>query len=150
MALLTAILIGVALIAATCLIHYETLRVTADLAPRLHVPARAGILVVITGIFVAHLLEVSLYAIALAVMQHAGLGEMVGTLEDNAFDYFYLSLTSFTTLGVGDVAAEGVMRVVTSIEALNGFVLIGWSTAFSYPAMEKFWKRERRRTRAKP
>ena len=147
MAMLAATILGLALIAATCLIHYETLRATADLMPRLRVPARAGILVVMTGVFVAHFLEISLYAAAFALMQDAGLGAISGTTEGGAFDYLYLSLTSYTTLGVGDVVPTGALRVVTSIEALNGFVLIGWSAAFSYPAMERFWQMHRRRAK---
>jgi hypothetical protein len=148
MAMLAAVLIGLALTAATCLIHYELLRKTADIMPRLHVAPRATILVVMTGVFVAHFVEVVLYAAALGIMDNAGLGTLDGTLEGGAFDFLYLSLTSYTTLGVGDVVPVGPMRVVTSIEALNGFLLIGWSTAFSFPAMEKLWKRERRRARA--
>lgn len=148
MALLAAILIGFVLIATTCLIHYEALRATTDLMPRLHVAPRATILVVMAGVFVAHFLEVSLYAAVLSLMQNAGLGAIGGTVEGGAVDFFYLSLTTFTTLGVGDVVPTGVMRVVTSIEALNGFVLIGWSTAYSFPAMEKLWEQHRRRARA--
>ena len=147
MAMLTAIFFGFALIAATCLIHYETLRATADLIPRLRVPPRAAVLAVMTGVFIAHFLEVSLYAAALGAMQHAGLGTISGTTEGGAFDFLYLSLTSYTTLGVGDVVPLGPMRIVTSIEALNGFVLIGWSTAFTYPAMERFWRRDKKRAR---
>jgi len=116
--------------------------------PRLHIAPRATILVVMGGVFVAHFLEVSIYAAALALMQGVGLGSIGGTPEGDLFDFFYLSLTSFTTLGVGDVVPTGPMRVVTSFEALNGFVLIGWSTAFSFPAMERLWERHRRPARS--
>jgi hypothetical protein len=62
--------------------------------PRLTLPARAGILVVMAGVLVAHLLEVTCYAIAIAVMQRPGIGAIYGALEGNAIDFFYLSLTS--------------------------------------------------------
>jgi hypothetical protein len=55
-------------------------------------------------------------------------------------DFFYFSITCYTTLGLGDVFPSGAMRIVAGIEALNGFVLIGWSTSFTYLAMERFWK----------
>jgi hypothetical protein len=145
MATLCAVLFALALLVATCLIHYETLRVTADLVPRLDVPARAGILIVMTGVFVAHFLEVALYAAALASMQQLGLGAVGGQREGGALDFIYLSLSSYTTLGVGDVVPTGPMRIVTSVEALNGFVLIGWSAAFTFPVMERFWAQHNKR-----
>ena len=43
----------------------------------------------------------------------------------------YLSISNYTTLGVGDVFAIGPMRIVSAIEALIGLVLIGWSASFS-------------------
>ena len=45
----------------------------------------------------------------------------------------------YTTLGVGDVAATGLMRVPAGIESLVGLVLITWTASFSYLAMERFW-----------
>jgi hypothetical protein len=147
MATLYAALFSLALLIATCLIHYETLRATAEIIPRLNVPARAGILIVFTGVFVAHFLEVALYGAALALMQRLGLGAIGGALEGGALDFLYLSITSYTTLGIGDVYPTGPMRIVTSIEALNGFVLIGWSAAFTFPVVERFWAQHRNRAK---
>lgn len=148
MTTLFAMLLALVLIAATSMIHYEMLRVTAGIIPRLKVAARARILVVIAGVFIAHLLEISLYAFVFAAMQnHFGLGAIGGALEGNAIDFFYLSLTSYTTLGVGDVYPSGPLRIVTGIEGLNGFVLIGWSASFTYLAMEQFWQAHRGRAK---
>jgi len=148
MTTLFAMLLALVLIAATSMIHYEMLRVTADIIPRLQMAARARILIVIAGVFIAHLLEISLYAFVFAAMQnHFGLGAIGGALEGNALDFFYLSLTSYTTLGVGDVYPSGPLRIVTGIEGLNGFVLIGWSASFTYLAMERFWQAHRGRRR---
>jgi hypothetical protein len=129
------------LVAVTVAIHYEVLRGTSLLIPRLSISPRPRLLVVIAGVFVAHLLEVSLYAGAFYVMvEHLGLGSIRGEFQGAAIDYFYFSITSYTTLGVGDVYPHGALRVITGLEALNGFVMIGWSASFTYVAMERFWQ----------
>lgn len=147
MAILAALLFALILVLATITIHYEALRKTSAIIPHLAVPPRARILVVIVGVFVAHLAEIALYAIVYAMMERLGLGALAGTLEHNPLDYFYLSITSYTTLGVGDLYPTGVMRLVSSIESLNGFVLIGWSASFTYLEMERFWDRHRESAR---
>jgi hypothetical protein len=42
----------------------------------------------------------------------------------------YFSTTSFSTLGYGDVTLGRDHRLLGAIEGINGFLLIGWSTAF--------------------
>lgn len=133
--------IGFGLVVATVVIHYEVLRGLSRLIPHLSISPRPRILVVIAGVFVAHLAEVVLYAVAFrAMVVHLGLGTFGGVFGGSAVDYFYFSITSYTTLGVGDVHPLGSLRAITGLEALNGFVLIGWSASFTYVEMEKFWK----------
>lgn len=42
----------------------------------------------------------------------------------------YFSTSSFTTLGYGDLVVVPSRRLIAAIEGANGFLLIGWSTAF--------------------
>ena len=49
----------------------------------------------------------------------------------------------YTTLGIGDLHPNGVMRLVAGVESLNGLVLIGWSASFTYLTMEEFWGTKR-------
>jgi hypothetical protein len=81
-------------------------------------------------------------------MQRLDIVSIGGTLEGNAMDYVYLSITSYTTLGVGDIYQKGALRIVTSADTLNGFVLITWSAAFTFPAMERFWELHRSTARS--
>lgn len=137
---LTAIF-AVALVVATVLIHYEVLRGTSRLVTTAPIAARTRILLVLAGIFTAHILEVCLYALAYMLMSdHLGLGSVRGASTGSFADFFYFSITCYTTLGLGDVFPSGAMRIIAGIEALNGFVLIGWSTSFTYLAMERFWR----------
>ena len=144
MQLAIALGIAIALVGATILLHYEVLRGTSGLIPKLSIPLRSRILVVIAAVFLAHLLEVALYAAAYFLMQDVlGLGVVAGALGGGAPDFFYFSISSFTTPGVGDVYAHGPLRLVAGVEALNGFILIGWSASFTYLSMEKFWGQHR-------
>jgi hypothetical protein len=74
---------------------------------------------------------------------HFQLGALVGHLEGDFLDFFYFSIATYTTLGIGDVHPSGAMRLVAGVEALNGLVLIGWSASFTYLTMERFWDTNR-------
>src|SRR5688500_8138895 len=101
---IVAIVLALALIASTVIIHYEMLRGTSRLAPELSVPPRFRVLIVIAGVFVSHILEISLYAGVYMVMYlHFGLGSIAGEFPGGLVDFFYFSVTTYTTLGVGDV-----------------------------------------------
>lgn len=138
--MLATLAIALGLVTATVLIHYEILRRASTLIPRLKLRRQLRVLAVIVVVLAAHLIEISLYAVAYYAMHdHFGLGRLEGALSGSFSDFMYFSLTSYTTLGVGDMWPTGPMRLLTGIEALNGFVLIGWSASFTYLAMEEFW-----------
>jgi voltage-gated potassium channel len=42
---------------------------------------------------------------------------------------YYFSLTSYTTVGYGDVVISHPWRLMGGLEAINGVLLFGWSTA---------------------
>jgi Ion channel len=42
----------------------------------------------------------------------------------------YFSTVTFSTLGYGDVTLSPQWRLFGALEAVNGFLLIGWSTAY--------------------
>jgi Ion channel len=136
-----AILVSLALLASTALLHYEVLLNVSRLTPHLSIPIRSRILVVIAAVFTAHIVEVCIYAVAFYLLRdHFGLGTLEGDLEGGALDFFYFSVTTYTTLGVGDLSPTGAIRLVAGVEALNGFVLIGWSASFTYLAMQDAWE----------
>lgn len=80
-----------------------------------------AILFVVFGLFAVHTLEIWLYA----VVYHFGL---------HVFHDFetalYFSTVTFVSLGYGDVILPRDWRLVGAIEAANGVILLGWSTAF--------------------
>ena len=144
MILLVITLVALALLGATVLIHYEVLRITGKMLPDLPIRARQRVLVVIFACLIAHILEVGVYAAAYAaLLQFPVFGSIEGLFEGTVTDYFYFSLTSYTTLGIGEVHPVGPIRMIAGLEALNGFLLITWSASFTYLMMQRYWHPER-------
>lgn len=52
----------------------------------------------------------------------------------------YFSLVTFTTLGYGDITISSTNRILAGFEAINGILLIGWSTAFMFSVVQYIWK----------
>ena len=139
-----ALLISVVLTVATVVIHYEFLTTRWPVRTQF-ISVRMGMLRLLVAIFAAHAIEIILYAVALYLMHgHLGLGTITGEISGIPMDYFYFSAVSYTTLGFGDVLPQGPIRLVVAVESLNGLVLIGWSTSYTYLAMQRFSRAARR------
>lgn len=138
--MLLGLLFSSFLVVACVLIHYEVLRMTSILLGRLTIPPRTRILVVMAAVFLAHSIEVWMYAWAYFLLaDHFGLGSFGGTFENQFSDYLYFSTATYSSLGYGDVFPLGGLRIMAGIETVTGLVMIGWSASFTYLAMEKFW-----------
>lgn len=150
MILFWALLIAFATVGLCVIAHYEALRLTSLLIPRLTIPPRPKVLVVIAAVFLAHLAEIVIFAVTYRLMQpFPQLGEIAGHFSRSAVDYFYFSITSFTTLGIGDLFPHGAYRIVVGFESLTGFGLIGWSVSFTYLVMQEFWTQHGARPKRK-
>ncbi|MBX3610944.1 MAG: two pore domain potassium channel family protein [Hydrogenophaga sp.] len=138
---MTTVLITCAcLVALTGFLHYEVLRGLYSGLPRLHMPDRAKLLVVIATAFVAHAVEILLYGGALyGLVTWAGAGQLAGATGSLVTASLYFSAETYTSLGFGDVTPLGPVRLLAGVEALNGLLLIGWTASFTYISMERFW-----------
>ena len=52
----------------------------------------------------------------------------------------YFSFVTFTTLGYGDITLSEGYRLLSGIQALNGILLAGWSTALMFAVVQKTWQ----------
>ena len=57
----------------------------------------------------------------------------------------YFSTVTFTSLGYGDITLSEHWRLLSSIEAVNGILMFGWSTAYIYRLMTYVWQRDAKR-----
>ena len=113
--------LGALVIAATAVIHTFGLIGIAKLEGWLHRRQNDIVSMVTTviGIFCLLTLEVWLWAVV-----YFALGVISGF--ETAL---YFSIASFSTLGYGDVLPAHGWRILAALEGVNGFLLIGWSTA---------------------
>lgn len=148
---ITILCLSIALVICCVLVHYEALRLLTALLVRLKALHRVRILALILGLLAAHVVEVWIYALAYgAVDGHTLFGTLKHTVQptDAAWlDYVYFSFVTFTTVGYGDFVPTGPIRFIAATEALNGWVLLGWSVSFTFLEMQRFWRTDGKVTR---
>jgi hypothetical protein len=137
------------LVIITILLHYEALYHLAKFLPNLKLIApRYRVLLGVAVIFVCHVLEIWIFAIGYyGTLQFKGMGALIGAHSADAslfLDCVYLSFITFTTVGYGDLVAEGYSRYLTGVEALTGLVLVTWSASFLFIEMQKYWPTSKR------
>lgn len=125
------------------LIHYEVLFQLDKRLPKVsHLPSRFKVLVGAGVIFMAHIVEIWVFAFGyLLALQFDGMGGLTSVTSSHGplLDYVYLSFITYTTVGYGDVVAHGYLRYLTGVEALLGLLLITWSASFLFLEMQKYW-----------
>ena len=88
----------------------------------------ATLLVVVLGLFVAHGIQIWLYA----ALFHA-LGA-IGDLREAV----YFSTISYAAIGYADTAIDPKWKLLGAIEGINGVLLLGWTVAFFATVMNRF------------
>ncbi len=87
----------------------------------------------IQWMFVAICIEASLWA--LTYMLHPEI-----TVLPDAISAFYFSMVTYTSLGYGDIVLSGDWRALAAIQAANGIIIFGWTTALIFYFIQKIYK----------
>ncbi len=141
------ILVAVVSLVITALvvtIHFEGLHA---LARRFSVEKsnrnRYTMLQIIFALLALHIVEIWCYGLAYwLLLQVPDTGFVHGEHGlDTLFDAVYLSATTYSTLGIGDLAPVGAIRLLVGLESLTGLLMISWSASFTYLEMERFWRK---------
>ena len=132
--MLSQLAYGAVLIAVTVLIHAVCLEgiMKAWRAISIEIAVRwraISISLTIIGIFGAHVIQIWVWAIFYYFV------EEIPTWESA----LYFSTSSFTTVGYGDLILSEEWRLLGSIEAINGMILFGWSTAFIFAGVSRIY-----------
>jgi hypothetical protein len=141
-ALETLLLIG-SLVVSAVFLHYEGLHRLDRWAERHAQLGASRLYFIVLAILAIHVGEVLVYAGGLALGTWAGLGRMEGAAAPelpHLSVYVFASAEVFTSLGFGDLYPTGWLRLIAGVECLNGLILIGWSSSFTYLAMRRFWQ----------
>lgn len=87
-----------------------------------------------TVLLLLHVIEIYLWALTYLFIEPV---DELTTFESAS----YFSFVTFTTLGYGDITlTQHNWRILSGIEALNGILLAGWSTAFLFAVVQRTWK----------
>lgn len=86
---------------------------------------------VLIGALVCHVLQMAVWAI---------LFRLVGEFDDLR-TAMYHSAVNFTTLGYGDMVMSPQWRLLGPLEAANGVLMFGFTTAFSFAVMTRLFKK---------
>jgi hypothetical protein len=131
------------------LLHYEGLLLVSRRLSRQRDQRRVGVLYAVFSIIALHAMEICIFGITLwLLVQWPATGSVQGPASVDLFECLYLSATTFSTVGFGDIAPVGPIRFLSGTEALTGFVLITWSASFTYLEMERFWRAEEKESRS--
>jgi hypothetical protein len=127
--LLANLVLGTLMISTTVIIHTSGLILLTQWMGwvvhwfRLHRHNFAKTVAMVTtvlGLFLLHTIEIWAWAWA---------DFSIGVIK--GFEpALYFSTVTFSTLGYGDITPLAEWRLFASLEGVNGFILIGWSTAY--------------------
>jgi hypothetical protein len=135
-------LIGIGIVAITVILHaLGTIGWVHHLARRFPEGQglgriRGALHVLLTTVVMAialHAFQIAIWAVAYLMLVPTG---ELQTMEQA----LYFSFVTFTTLGYGDITLSEGWRLLSGIEALNGILLVGWTTALLFAVVQRTWQ----------
>ena len=135
-AILYPLVVGVGAVAFTIFVHALALAATVNLFHHERRLGRAGagalidlaiVALAISFAFVAHLIEIAFWAV---------LPIICGEFQEFG-NAFYHSAVNYTTLGYGDLLLTPSWRLLGPLEAANGALMFGFSTAMVFAVIQR-------------
>ncbi len=118
--------------------HYEVLSVTSQAIRLAPIPHRIRVAVAVLAAIFAHMVEIAIFAVAWGALIGVGVAR-ISTPNPDFVDLMYFSMSTYSSLGYGDVVPLGDSRLLAGVEAVTGLVLIAWTASFTYFEMHEFW-----------
>ena len=138
------LIINCTLIGIAVMIHYEILLHVSRILNKINIAHRLRVILGLFGTLFAHVLEVWVFALGYYFMIQSGqFGSMTGSFTFGILDCVYFSFSTYTSLGLGDIAPIGNIRFLAGLETLTGLVLISWTASFMFFEMQQFWKTDK-------
>ena len=135
------LLIGTFMIGGTVVLHSLTLDLIIKNSRKIEAIALKvehaawkpfSLAAIVLAVFMAHVIEIWIWA---------ALYSLLSALPD--FETaLYFSTTAFTTVGFGNVMPVHDWQLLGAIEGANGFMLFGWSTAFTFEVLSQLYRKE--------
>jgi hypothetical protein len=134
-AILIPLMVGVSAVVCTILIHALAVGATINFVRYERTTGQAGtgvwidlaiVVLVISFAFVAHLIEITLWAALFIIC---------GEFQEFGIAYYH-SAVNYTTLGYGDLILTPSWRLLGPLEAADGTLLFGVSTAMVFAVIQ--------------
>jgi len=135
-AILYPLMVGVGAVVCTIFVHALALAATVNFVRHERRLGRAGagalidlaiVALAVSFAFVAHLIEIALWAVLLVIC---------GEFQEYG-NAFYHSAVNYTTLGYGDLLLTPSWRLLGPLEAANGALMFGVSTAMVFAVIQR-------------
>jgi Ion channel len=134
-AILLPLAVGASAVVCTILLHALAVSATVHVVRHERTRGRAGtgvwsdiaiVVLVVAFAFVAHLLEIAVWAVVFL---------LCGEFPEFGTAYYH-SAVNYTTLGYGDMIMTPSWRLLGPLEAANGALMVGVSTAIIFAVMQ--------------
>ena len=135
-ATLLPLAVSASAVVCTILLHALTVSATVNFVRHERRRGRAGtsvwinvaiVALVVSFAFVAHLLEIAVWAVVFV---------LCGEFSEFGTAYYH-SAVNYTTLGYGDVLMTPAWRLLGPLEAANGALMFGVSTAMIFAVIQR-------------
>ena len=135
-AILYPLMVGVGAVACTIFVHALALAATVNFVRHERRLGRAGagalidlaiVALAVSFAFVAHLIEIALWAVLFVIC---------GEFQEFGNAYYH-SAVNYTTLGYGDLLLTPSWRLLGPLEAANGALMFGVSTAMIFAVIQR-------------
>jgi hypothetical protein len=136
--MILALLVGIGVLLVSLLCYGMATALMVDLVVRLIRKGYAGLglsknvaVMMVVGLLTAaaHLIQIALWAAVLLMVEEKWSFEKA----------FYYSGENYTALGYGDIALSERWRLLGPLEAINGLLLFGLSTAVMFAVMSRLF-----------
>jgi hypothetical protein len=133
------LLLGMAIMLATVVVHAGAMILLTRRAHQLG-PGHPGtrwdeigqVAAAVLVLFIATLVEVALWA-----------ATYIATGAIDTFEAaLYFSMVTFTTLGYGDITLHEDWRLLSAVQAANGVIIFGWTTALVIAVIQRMYQRQ--------
>lgn len=101
------------------------------------------VLLAIFGIMLLHMTQIVIFGTTWwGLLQAPGTGAVAGISQLQWHGALFLSSLAYTSLGFDTLVPIGAIRILASVEALTGLVLVAWSASFAFLLMQRHWHME--------
>ena len=94
--------------------------------------------IILKGIFWVHICEILLFSMTFFLAAETlSLGEFSKGFNPSLLNYFYYSISTYSTLGLSNFYPEGPLKIISGFESLTGFIMITWSATFFFSIVHR-------------